>query len=245
MSQQVQNFRRAADLAPRRNGRTINHNDRQVQCTRRVDLGARTFAASVLGHDNFDPVIAHQGGVIFNTERSLIDDDGAVGQRHFAVRCINQAQQIFMLGLGREGVQMHTPDRQHYVFRRTIQRGNGGVNIRNESPIIAGFGLPLWAGQRDQFGAGLRAGRNRICAHLRGKGVGRIDHVADAIFGDVVGQTCDAPKAADARLQGLAFGSRNAARVGKCGVDTCIVHGNRKRRGFGCAAKDQEVFCHV
>ena len=172
---------------------------------------------------------------------------GATGHDHIrilqgqAVRLIHQPQQVVMLRLRGELLKMHAADGQKHPLRRTGQRLNCGCDIRHAVPLVAGLRAPGRAGQRDQRRLGPATGRNRIAAHLRGKGVGCVDHMADPVVADVGNQPLHAAKSTNPHRQGLRTRGLYPARIGIHRRNPLRGNGFGQRIGLGRAAEDQEV----
>jgi hypothetical protein len=148
-----------------------------------------------------------------------------------------------VLRLGREGIEMLAADGEEDALRRAFQRGDGGREVRDAGPVVAFGGRPGRAFQGDQRGAGGGAGGDGVGAHLRGEGVGRVDHMGD-LFGLKVGDKPLYPaKAADAHVDRLAHRRLGPAGVG---VDAGQARfgdrlGHEVRLG---RAAEQEYACH-
>ena len=112
-------------------------------------------------------------------------------------------------------------------------------------PAIPGLRDPRRSRQCDQRDIHLLAGGNRIPAHLRGKGMCGVDHMAYRVFAQPVGQPVDPAKPARTDRQRLRTGLFDTAGIGKHALDPGFAHGLGQRRGFARPAKDQQVRFHV
>lgn len=240
MSQPVQDLRDIGQLGPLRHHRTVDHQHRKAQCTRGVQLGARSGAACVLGHNQLRPVAQHQRPVVFDRERSTRNEDVAIGQRH-GLGLIHQPQQIVVLGLSGEVQKMHTANGQKHAPSRTGQRVNRTLDIRYMLPIVTLLRDPSRSGQRSQRSRCRNAGFDRIAAHLRGKGVGRVYDMADPMFADVTRQPLRSSEASDARWYRLRAGAVHPASIGIGGRDALLGDGFYQSIRLGRTTKNQEV----
>lgn len=240
MSQPVQNLRHTRQFGPLRKGRTVDHQHRQAQRPRGIQLGACSGAARVLGHDQFDAMLLHQRAVVGLGERPTRDNHVAMRQRQ-AIRFIDKPQQIVVLGLGGKILKVHPTHGQKDALGRAGQGGNGGLNVGNVMPAITLLRAPNRAGQRSQRYFGLTAGRNGVPAHLGCKGMSGIDNMRNRIVFQKACQPFGAAKPSDAHWQGLRARGFNAPGVGIGRRNTLFGHGFGQRVSLGRAAKDQEV----
>ncbi len=244
MSQPRQHLGHRVGLAPRRNGGAVDHYDWHVQLTRGGDFGMGAGAAGILGYDQMNEMRAHQRQIACDAERAAILHDLVIGKGQRRVWLINQAQQVEMLWIRCKLGQMHASDGQHDAHGRTVQRRDCAGNIRHMRPIIARFGLPWRARQRDQRHVGVGAGGHGIGAHLRGEGVGGIDHVADRVIRQVARQPLRPAKTADALWQRLSYRAQNPAGKGDGSAYPCRAQALTQRGCLGRAAQNQKVIFH-
>ncbi len=224
-----------------RQGGAVDQYDRQIKRPRRIQLGPRAHAACIFRHDMRDAMGLNQGEIILKGKRSARDDRYGIGHWQAVRRRINQAQQIMMLWPFGKGGQQLLADRQKHAGGRIWQGGGGGRHIRNRLPVITGFGPPWRAFQGDERDMGKGAGINRIAAHLRGKGMGGIDHMADLFSDQIIGQARNAAKAAHPQLQGLGNGRGGAAGIGKHSINARFGKGAGHLAGFGRAAQQKDA----
>lgn len=223
---------------------SVDHDHRDSKGTGGQQLGLRAGTTRVFGNGTGDAVTAHQRKITLGGERAAIQHDLMIGKGQRSVGRIDQAQQIEMLRVRHKFSQMHPADGQKDTLGRAVQRGNGTIDVGHMGPVVLCGCLPRRAGQCDQRCAGLRAGDNGIVAHLRGKGMRRVNHVGDAVVANVTGQAIGPAKPARALRQRLADWSRNTAcqryGTGQPGAVHCVAQGC----GLGRAAKDQGVDVH-
>jgi len=241
MSQPVQNLRHTRQFGPLGQDRTVDHQHRQAQRPRGVQLGACTSAACVFGHHQIRSVALHQRPVICFGK-------GPARYHHVTMRqgqslgFIHQAQQIVMLGLRREILKMHPAHSQKDALRLTGQYINRPINIRNVTPPVTSLRTPRRTGQRGQWHLCVTTGGNGVLTHLCSKGVGGIDHMRNCVIAQIACQPFDPAKPADAHRQGLGARIVHAPGIRICRPNTLPDHGFSQRISLGRAAKDQEVF---
>jgi hypothetical protein len=176
-------------------GRAIDHDDRQAERTRRIDLRTRALPARIFGDDQLYPLRAHQGEVALQREGTAIHDQIMTGQRGRLVRRIDEAEQIMMLRLGSEGHDMHTAERQHDAARLSVERGHGACYVSDTGPAVALPRFPGRAGQHHVSGARLLRRLSSMSAHGSGKGMCRVDQMRDRLLLQIGGKARNAAKA--------------------------------------------------
>ncbi len=243
MSQPVQNLRYARQFVSLWQDRTVDHQHRQAQRPRGVQLGACAAAACVLGHDQFYVMALHQRPVIRFGKRPARHNHIAIRQGQFT-GFIHQPQQVVVLGLGGEVLKVHPPYRQKDTLRQAGQGSHCAADIGNVLPAVPVLRRPGRTSQRSQRQPGIAAGGNGVPAHLRGKGMSGIDHVGDRVIAKVLRQPVRAAKTTDTHGQGLRAGVIDPSGIGIGCRNALRGHRLSQRVGLGRTAKDQEV-CHA
>lgn len=243
MSQPVHNLCRGLYLCSRRDRGTADHQDRQVQFPRCVNLGSRTCPAGVLGHDQLNGMVLHQSLVRLCRKRAAIHDSATVWQRK-RVRLINQSEQISVLWLCREGRKMHAPNRDKDSSGRPGKSRHRCLNLGYHGPAIFWPGLPCRPGQRDQRHIGRCAGYDGVGTHLRGEWMCRVNNMGYGFGPQKLRQPVNATKSANAHRDRLLTRPIHPARIGKQRAQPDLCHTARQRAGLGRAAQDQEMRCH-
>lgn len=222
-------------------GGAVDQDDRNAQGSGGVELGARTRAAGVLGDDMGDAVIAQKGGVGGFVEGAFADKGRAVGQGKRRFGCVDKAQQVMVLRFDGEGVQGLLANGEKDAGGGVGQRACGGFGGWNTGPAVGGRGAPRGAFEGQKRGSGLRAGGYGVAAHLRGEGVGGVDHMGDAFGLQVVRKSFGAAEAAGAGGQGLGHGRVGASGVGKDGVHSLRGEFAGKLARFGGTAEEKDA----
>lgn len=223
---------------------SVDHDHGNSKGTGRQQLGLRAGPAGVLRDTAGDTVAAHQRQIAIGGEWPAIQHDLMIGKRQWPIGRINQAQQIEMLRIGREFGQMHPADGQKDTLGRPVQCGNGTFDVGHMGPVVLRGGLPRRAGQRDQRRAGLLGGDNRVVAHLRGKGMRRVNHMGDVVIVDIARQPFGPAKPARALRQRLTDRSGHTACQRHGAGQPDAVHRVAQGCGLGRAAQDQGIDVH-
>lgn len=218
----------------------LDQQHRQAQSARGQQLGPATVAARVFGHHPLDAVGAQQRQIAIVAVGAALHHHGAA-RRRYLESGLDDAQQIPMRGALQERLDVLAPDGQKDAARLGWQRAHGGLEVGHAVPAIAGFGTPRRALQRQQRHAGLRASLDGVAAHLRGKGVGGVDHMRDALLAQIVGQSLRSAEAAHAGRQRLGDRLRRASGIRKDRRHARARQRLRQLGGFGGAPKQEDV----
>lgn len=229
------------EFGARGQGGAVDHQHRQVELAGGDDLGLRARAACIFGDHKVYGVGLHQFTVAFERKRPAIDDQAVVGEPGRFRRRVDETQQIVMLRLGGKGIHMHPPQRQHDAARRTGQRCDRACDVGHMGPAIAFFSAPRRARQGDMRDARQARGLDRMGAHRRGKGVGGVDQMGDAMAKQIIDQPGHASKATDAHGNGLAHRLVRAPGIAERRRDTLIRQQAGQRARLRCAAQQQDV----
>ncbi len=245
MTQPVHYLRHRMRLLPIRHSRAVDHDDRQAKTAGGGDLGIGTGTTSILGHNQINAMLLHQCKVVSFGKRPARHQHMVIRKGRQVFGWIDQTQKIEMLRIRRELHQMHPTDGQHDADGGLVQGGHSTRNVRHTGPGISGLRTPRLAGQCDQRNVSLSASLHRIPTHLRGKGVGRINHMGDLFIAHVRNQSVDPTKSADTLGQRLALGPLDTARKADHTGQPRFCGSVGKGGGFGRTGKDQEVGAHV
>ena len=147
-----------------------------------------------------------------------------------------------MLRRGDEGGELLAALGEKHPPRRRAERPRGLVHRLHLDPAVAGLPRPGRARQGEQRDPRRRAGLRRVARHLRGEGMGRVDHRVDPLGLEKSAQPPDAAEAAAAhgdrrrRRRARAPGERQDRRdVGPPGE-----RGGERAR-FGRAAEEKKA----
>ena len=244
MSQPVHDSLYTMPDRPGRYSGSVDQDYGQPQNPRGIKLGAGTCASSIFGDDMRDGVRAQQGEVFGLSKRPACNYGLSSWQRQGRVGGINQPQQIEMLAFMAERAECLFADSQKHAGRAVWQSLHRRFGIGHGQPCIVRPCPPCRTFQRAQRHIGHAAGSNGIGAHLRGKGMGRVDNMGNVFGPQIGGQSCHAAKTANPRWQGLAYGRSRASGIGKNGISSAISQNACHLRGFTCATQQKDTW-HV
>lgn len=238
MTQPCQHLRnRDCDLA-RRQCWSVYHDNAQAQRAGGVYFGRGPYTACIFGDDMGDLMVAQQGCIASKIEGPTRNDDAGLRQEHIAWR-VHQPQQVMVLRFGGKCFKVLLANRQKYPRGRIGQGGNGTSHIRDVHPIIARNGLPRRSLQCQQLHTARKACLNGILAHLGCKWVGGINDMGDAILAQILTQSSNTPKTADAHGQRLGHRAGRAACIGKHGINAPFAKCRGKRACLSGTAQQE------
>lgn len=225
--------------------RAVDHDDEQPKLTRGGNFGIGTCTARVLRNHDVDLMVAQKLQVLRLAERAFGNDGFDLRQGDVRPHRINQPQEIVVLGLRSKRADMHAANGQKHTGRSAIQRSDRTHNVRHAGPHIAvGLG-PRRAGQSQERDVCVGAGLNGVTAHLRGKGVGGVNHVGNGLGFQMLFQSRRAAKTANARGQRHGDWAFDAPSKRQGGSQPGLGDGGSQQARFGCSTQDQDVWCHV
>jgi len=238
MKQPAQHLIYGQKLGPVRQNGSIDHQNRHAKRPRGVQLGARTGSTRVLGYDQRAAMPFNQRLVIFFRKGAARNHNLTIRQRQGFGR-VDQSQKIVMLGLRGKILKMHPTYCQKDALRRAVQRRNSCGDIRHMLPPVPLLRDPFGACERRQFNPGIPTGRHRIAAHLRGKRMGCVDHMADPVVSYVLHEAFDTTETTNPNRQGLWARITHPSGVGIGRRDATFRHGLRQRICFGRATQNE------
>lgn len=219
----------------------VDQNDRQMQRPGRVQFGAGTVAACVLGDHMRDAMRREQHQVTRHLERPATNDDSRIRQRQRRGRPVDEAQQKKMLRLVCKGLEVAAADGEKNTGGFDRQRCDGGRDIWNRAPVVAGTREPGRALVANERNSSVCAGCDRIAAHLSCEGMRRVDDVRYAFAGEILDEAVDAAESACANGQRLRYRRGGAARIGIDGIDTSRGQRASNLPGFRRAAEKEDA----
>lgn len=191
----------------------VDQDDRQLESSRGIKLGARAVTARIFGNDMGDVVDLHQCQITDSCERAASENHFGVRQWQWCLGRVDDPQQIEVLCSCRERYEFLFADGEKdagWLFR---QRRHRSVDISDVLPIVTGAGLPLRAFKGDKRYACPIACDGRIATHLRREWVGGVDDVGNAFLPQVGDKAVDATKSSYARGHRLLDRRRRTAGV--------------------------------
>ena len=225
--------------------RPVDHHHWQPQSACGVQFGLGPRPSGVFTDHEINSLGLKQRRVALGCKGAARHNDRMLRQVRRLFRRIHQSQDIVMLRLRGELGHVQTPQRQHDLLGGSGQRGNCTGDIGHVSPIVPLARLPWGPLQGQQRHVRVAAGMDRIPAHLGGKRVCGINHMADVMLAQIGDQTVNTAKAADTVRNGLRAGLIDTACIGKGRLNATAGQGLRECAGFGCAAENKEIGAHV
>ncbi len=242
MTKPAQNLGDRFDRFPHGNERPTDHHHRQGEITCRFDLGRGGVSAGIPGDDNVSVEILQHGPITCAVERPTRHDHFCIGERQRLARRIDQPNQVSVLRIRRESLQMLPADAEEHTALRATKGLRRGRDIIDFDPVVARQMLPRRTLQRQQRHGGDLAGGDRIRAHLRREGMGRIDDAVDALCTKVVHKAGNTAKAADTPGNSRWQRIPGAAGIGQHRIDLPVVGQScRQPVRVGSAAEDQNA----
>ena len=241
MTEPRHDFRYRLDLPPLGQRRPADHDHRQFQFARRVDLGARAFAAGVAGDDPCDAPDAYQIQFAGERERPAREDQLGIRKRQWISCRVDEAERVGVLRLGCEWRDVLPADGEKNIGTRLRQRSHSRIDIIHVDPAIARLFGPRLAFQRKQRRCRCGAGGECIAADFGCEGMGRIDHMREFFPPDDVGKPVRTAEAANARRQRLIDRDLRPAGIGIDRVEPCGGDFSRQPIGFARSAQDEDA----
>ena len=122
--------------------RSRDHDDGQAERTRGVDLGARAVAAGIAGDDPFDAARAHHLQLAVERERSARHDHIGI-ERQRRSRADRRTAACRRAAASRaNGAMCCRPMARNTRARCSGKRGDGGSDVRDLDPVVAGHSSP-------------------------------------------------------------------------------------------------------
>lgn len=234
-------FRDACNSLTRRYVRPVHHNDRYPKCSSRIKLGTCRLPTGILGDQPFNAMVPQESEFGVKLKGSAACDDRRLWDGQWSCGFINKAQQVVVLWRGSKVVNLAPSNRQEDFFGVLGQGADRGWHVVHLEPVISGDRLPGRALYREQPDTNLVAGCDGITAHPGGEGMGCINDVRDVFGAQVIGQTGNVTKTANAYRQGLWQRVPGAACIREYSVRTGVRQGASQLARFGCAAEKQDV----
>ncbi len=238
------NVFRVGHFGPRRQHRSVDHQNRKAKRARRLQLGLRPAAARVFRYNQLNLMALQQGGVVRHVERPSRDDNVVLGQGWRLLRRVDKPQHVVMLRLCGKPCNLHPTNRQKNPLCGAIQSVQCAVHVRNALPLITVLWDPSVAHQGQQRHARCLARRKSISAHLIRKGMGRVHQMRHGVVPQVRGETLDAAKPADPHRDRLRLRRFNPTGIGQHRRHPGVSDTPRQSRRLGGAAQDQKVRSH-
>ena len=237
MTKPSHDFSHCPHHCPRGQGRAVDHDHRQTQFARSLQLGFGPSTARILGYEMADAMASQQIQIALHIKRPARQNNGAIGQGRGLWR-IDQPQQEMVRPRGKTR-NILLANRQKYPRWPVGQGSNSARNIINMQPPVASLRAPFRPLQPNQWHARNHTSLYCVPAHLGGKGMCGIDHSADRLRAQIIDQPSHTTKPANPRWQGLRHGGIRASGIRENGIGFSRSQCTGKRAGLAGAAKDK------
>jgi len=239
MTEKAQHLHEAGRAWSIGQSRPGDHDDGKAELPGGFDLGDCAGPSGIAGDDPFDLPRAHEITIAFNRKGAARNNDAGVRQRQRGIGRIGQSHSVAVLRSCGERLKMPPANGQEDPGASCGERRDGGCQIIDIDPVVAGRPGPGRALQRDQRRAGHGARRHRISAHLERERMRGVDDMGDPMLADVIGQAARAAKPTDAGRQRLRGGRLGAAGVGIGRVKMKLRDSLRETVGVAGSAQDE------
>ncbi len=189
-----------------------DHHDRNLQLTRRTDLGVCRLTARVLADDNANAVRAHERQLVIETKWPSVQDHLGTRRQTILLRSVDGTNEVAMLGRRPEGRDLGSSNGEEHCARLWPQRCHRSVRVDRLAPIIARRRHPCGTLQPQQRYVQGVGGDNGIRRNPGSVGMGRVDDCVDLLTAHPIDEALCASKASD----------------------TCGTAGQQRRLGASC-----------
>lgn len=225
--------------------RALDHQYRDAQPSRRLDLCIGRRAAGVFGNDEGDTVIAQQGHFVVQRKGTASGDVTRVDNVERWLDRIDAANEIMVLRCCLEGQKFLTTEREEGVCAFRAESSHSTLDIGHALPVIIGLFFPSGALQRDKRNLGQSCGLDCVGRDTRRIRVRRIDQQIELVFGDERRQTARAAKASGAHRHGLRHRITGAASHGQKQPITGVFRQfSGQNAGIRRTAENEYGACH-
>ena len=217
----------------------VDHDDRNTKRPGRNDLRFGPGSARVLGDQQLGAMRAHQFQIVLKPEGTACDDYPSFLQRKICGRRIDQPGQETMLSEVGEAGEMLSTDRQKHPLAGAVQCSSSPLHVGDMSPSIALFGHPGHSFQCAKRHSGACAGKLGVPADPGSKGMGRIDHLPDAVCPQEGRKPLGPAEAAAADGHRLSAGVGDPSRIRQDRGQARVGNGLRKAVRLGGATQNE------
>ncbi len=225
--------------------RALDHQYRDTQLSRRLDLCIGRRAAGVFGNDEGNTVIAQQGHFVVQSKRTASGHVTRVDKVEWWLDRIDAANEIMVLRCGLEGQKFLTTEREEGVCAFCTKSSHSTLDIGHALPVITRLFFPRRALQRDKRNIGQPCGLDCVGRDTRRIRVRCVDQKIKLVFGDERSQATRAAKTTASHRHGLLNRIPGAASHGqKQPVAGVISQFSGQNTGIRRAAKNENGACH-
>lgn len=223
-------------------GGASDHDYGYLKVSSRQQFGIRRRSTGILGDEDGYFFSFQQSLFIVDREGTTSKDESGMGWQGIGIWLVDRSDDVMVLHSLGESNERQSAHREKYVPGRFAYCKSGRIGIRNSDPLITGGSAPSRAGKREPRYIKTATGLKGVSGHDRGKRVGCVDNCADFFVRNVVAKPVNAAKSANSvrnRGQSGRFGA--ACQRDDCADTRFFGKMVSKRRGLGCASKDQQT----
>lgn len=225
--------------------RALDHQHRDAQPSRRLDLRVGRRAAGIFGDDESDTVVAQQGDFVVQRKGSARSDVVCMRNVKRWLDRIDAANEIMVLRCCLEGQKFLTTEREEGVCAFRAKSSHSTLDIGHALPVIIGLFFPRRALQSDKRNIRQSCGLNGVGRDARRIRVRCIDQQIELVFGDERSQTTRTAKATGSHRHRLRNGIPSAASHGqKQPVAGVFSQFSGQNAGIRRAAENEDGACH-
>ena len=223
-------------------GGAIDHDHGYLKVSSRQQFGIRRGPTGILGDEDGYFFSFQQSLFIVDREGPTSKDESGMGWQGSGIRLIDRSDDVTVLRSLGERIERQSAHGQKYVPGRFADCESGSIGIGNSDPLITRRSAPSRSGKGEPRYIKTATGLKCVSRHDRGKRVGCVDNCADFFVRNVVAKPVNAAKSANSvrnRRQSRRFGA--ACQRDDCADTRFFGKMVSKRRGLGCASKDQQT----
>lgn len=223
----------------------VDHHNRYVERTRRLDLAIGCLATGVFRHDHVDAVVVEHRDFIVERKRPTRGDVSRLWHRERRFDRIDAAYKIGVLRSGLKRQKLLPTKCEKSVFSLGAERSDSSLDICDGVPIVALHGHPCRARQRYQRNPCPPRGLNSIGGNSCRIGMGRVHQQVETFRAKEIGKPLRATETANTDGNGLLDRIFRAACHGQQNpVAGIFGKPTGQNAGIRRAAENENGACH-
>lgn len=223
----------------------VDHDNRYVERTRRLDLAVGCLATGVFRHDHVDAVVVEHRDFIVERKRPARGYVSRLWHRERRFDRIDAAYKISVLRCRLKRQKLLPTKCEKSVFRLGAERSDSSLDIYNSLPIVAMHGHPRRARQCYQRNPGTPRGLNSIGGNSCRVGMGRVQEQVETFRTKEIGKPLCPTETANTDGNGLLDRIFRAASHGQQNpVAGIFCKPTGQNAGIRRAAENENGACH-